>query len=553
MSTEGKVSIYGSGRDMPIDYLLRKQERTCMYESPSLVEDFHRQTLKDLRPLKPLFESDEIRGGRDANGQAFGNNISERFLTFRDTGFQARVDADGAYQPDGTFINVGGATELDPRGVALGPNMRAHVDQQVVRGPMYNYRPDGDPSVPESGINPWIMNQNVRGVQNITKSYFKNFSTGLDSWHNGGIAPGRTESVKEHIRNDQVIKDPANAPNRNRMDATTNLSNDLKIGWRRTTDNRFEVSKYGKKNIGRPYSSEDWYKNRANASIDHDIILSWQDVNVSKSTALKMMDLAKQKFDKHFTGLQGMNWEESQTNRGTKHKLTPNDMAGMAKRPTEETRDESAHTTLNGDAKPLAGGRLLQHDAPTITKTRINSTMFEKMGQSNKIVTKKQKDDLRDSIKRSAKTESVDIVENNKKQKLKKNGNDILWDSIAVFKKGDDKTIMNYKSAKKDITGNKLDQLDKHKFDRESYTGNQRQVLKTPKTKKNRSGATQDNDFGREGVLTRSIGGLGSKQVMQYMERDSVSNSINDVSHRVSGQHGKRGNRRPSASSRMSH
>jgi hypothetical protein len=532
MSAEGKLSIYGSGHDMPIDYLLRKQERTCMYESPTLVEDFHRSTLKDLRPSAPLFESDEIRGGRDVDGQAFGNNLSERFLTFRDTGFQSRGCVDGAHQPEGTFINTGGATDLDARGVALEPNMRAHVDQQYARGSFHNYRSDADNSVPESGINPYDMNKNVRGIQNISKSYYKNFSTGLDSWHNGGMSSGYAVSNKQKLIDDQVIKDPATNPNRNKMDATTILSNDLKIGWKRTTDNRFEVSKYGKKNIGKAYSEEDWYKNRANSSIDHDILLSWQGDNVSKSTALKMMDLSKQNSTKHWTGLQGMTWDESRLSKGTKVKLAPKDMAGMSKRPSASSQSKTPHDTLKGETSTKSGEMLMIHDAPTITKTCINSTIFEKMGQANQAVTKKQKSNLRKDIKRSARKETDEMTETNKKKKTQSGDNSIFWDSIAVFSKGNSKTVMNYKSSKKSKEGNNMKKLDKHKFEKESYISYQHKQSMPSQVSKNKSQTKYDNDFGNEGTFTQSKGEMGTKQTMQYIDRDNNDNYMGEMASR---------------------
>ena len=36
----GMDSIVGSGSDMPIDMLMRKQEVTCYYEDPHIVEIF---------------------------------------------------------------------------------------------------------------------------------------------------------------------------------------------------------------------------------------------------------------------------------------------------------------------------------------------------------------------------------------------------------------------------------------------------------------------------------------------------------------------------------
>ena len=69
------TSIVGSGFDMPYDLLLRKQEVTGIYEDPDDVENFHRSTLKDMRPLPALFESDQPRGGTDTSGRSVGNNI----------------------------------------------------------------------------------------------------------------------------------------------------------------------------------------------------------------------------------------------------------------------------------------------------------------------------------------------------------------------------------------------------------------------------------------------------------------------------------------------
>jgi hypothetical protein len=526
-SSQPKQNIYASSGYMPVDYLLRKQEVTCEYMPETLVEDYQRSALKDRRPLKPLFESDEIAGGRDVAGNAFGNPNSDRILSFHNSGFQTESDAE-PYLPDGTFINIG-ATELDPRGVALGPNMRAGVDQQWARGDLYNYRSDADPSVPESGINPWQMNNNVRNIQRITKDYFKNFSTGYDAWATSSIAPGYTKSNKQKVRNDQVIKDPKTAPNRNKLDATTALSNTLNLGWRRTTDNRFQVSKYGRKNVGKTFTGENWYKNRANTNVDHDVMVSWQDTNVSKATALKMIDLSKQKSNA-IAGLREMQWEESSTYKPASQKLQPKDMAGMAKRPSHQTHDAAAHTTLNGEVMPDSGERRIQHDAPVMGKIKLNTTIFEKMGQLNKAVTKEQKNDLRVAIKESAVREKFSVEEHNPIAKKSSKNNKAFWNSIAVYNKGDEKIVINYAAAKSQSNVHNLKKISKHVFDRDSHNADQRRGKLKTRVGSNKAASRGDNDFGREGVHTRFIGGLGTKYLADRTLRDTPDNELGDIS-----------------------
>ena len=523
---EGKTGLVGSGSDMPIDYLLRKQEQTCMYESPDQVEDFHRSTLRDMKPLKPLFESDQPRGGTDERGTPFGNNISERFISFRDTGFQNEQDAEPNL-PDGSFYDWQ-FLEQDPRGVATDPDMKKHASQQFARGSFYNYRPDSDDSIPESGINPWVMNSNIRQAQNVTKDYFKIFKTSFDAWTNGGMAPGYAVSNKEKIYDDQEIKDPAQNPNRNRMDVTNNLSNDTSIGWRRTTDHRFEVERYGKTSVGKPFTNEDWYKNRSNSNTDHDTLVRHQDVNISKATALLMMDLAKQKFDAHYTGLQGINWSDSKKSKSTKSRLAPADMSGMAKRPYIASQGLSDHTKLNGEQAPTAGEKMLLHDIQNIGKTDIKTTIYEKMGQATRKSNKETKSDLRNSIEQTAKRDLFTIESQNKEKHKPNFALNKLWESIPIFKKGEEKQIVNYTTAKKTIEGHNLERLSMPDFKDDSKYNTQRRGRLNKSIIHKFNETIQDNKFGKEGVHTKSTGGMQGKYMTPYMETDTQNHDIND-------------------------
>jgi hypothetical protein len=284
-----------------------------------------------------------------------------------------------------------------------------------------------------------------------------------------------------------------------------------------------------KKNVGKVYSDEDWYKNRANASVDHDVLLSRQGINVSKSTALKIIDLSKQKLNSQITGLDGMDWDESKLNKGIKVKLAPKDISGMYRKP-KSSQSKTPHDILKGESSTKSGEALMIHDAPTISKTRINSTVFEKMGQTNQAITKKQKSDLRKNIRKSTKDTPEEMLETNKIQNKQPTDNSMLWNSISIHKKGNSKSIANYKSSKKNKTGHTMQNVDKHKFEKESYVSKQHKQKLPSQFSKNKSNAKLDNDFGREGTFYQSKGPIGNKQTMKYIDRDNNDNYMSDMS-----------------------
>lgn len=519
----GTDTIVGSGSLMPIDMLIRKQERTCMYESPDLVENFHRNTLKDMRPLPALFESDEVRGGRDENGELMGNPQSQQLLDRHYVGRRSEAEP---YLPDGTFLDWQ-FLEQDPRGVALGPDFRKHAQQQFARGSLYNYRSDADNSIPESGVNPWQMQMDIRNAQNVTKDYMKIFETSFDGWHNGGMAPGYAKSVKERTSDDGVIKDPVHAPNRNRIDKTNNMSNDTSIGWRRTTDNRFEVAKYGKNNVGKSFTDENWYKNRGNVHIDHDTIVSWQDTNVSKATALKMMDLAKQKQTIQFTGMNGINWQTSKQARPSQKKLTPADMAGMQARQTKETRATDSHTMIDGEQNTQAVS--LKKETSRMGKSHINTAIFEKMGLVNKRITKKQKSDLRDSIKQSAKLNYLYKDTMHKSNKVPTVDHNVLRKSKHMQVVGKSKEVVNYKSAAKSTKGHVSQKIGEIEIKDITKIGEQRAL----RVKKNIGSDKSKTEFAQKNILdvdrSKRVGPMGSKYMTNYIDRDTSHSNVNDV------------------------
>ena len=109
----------------------------------------------------------------------------------------------------------------------------------------------------------------------------------------------------------------------------------------------------------------------------------------------------------------------------------------------------------------------------------------------------------------------------------------MLWNAVAVFDKGVEKTVMNYKAAKKNVKGHNLEKISGVNFKTDSFVGDsyigdqRRRKLKTKLYNNNDSKI--DTKFGREGVKMRNIGGVGSKYMNSYMDRDGFRNDINDL------------------------
>jgi hypothetical protein len=517
-------SLSGQYGDMPFDMYLRKIEQSCEYENPSQIDDYQRSLIKDFKPDEPFFESDQPRGGKDANGTPRGGFQSTSQINLRSGG----RTLDDPYLPDGTFTDWQ-FMEKDERGFVTEPNMRKHVEQQYARGKNYNYRNDSDNSIPSEGVTPYNMQMGIRNAQNITKDYFKIFSTAFEGWTNGGATPGYSKSVKELITDEQVLKDPAHRDLGNRGRMTTSLSNDTSIGWRRTVDHRFKVAKYGRTNTSKSFTSEDWWKNRANVIIDHDQLVSNQGNNINKSLALLMIDLAQQRKTHRFASIGNVDFNESNADINKKRKLTPADMAGMVNRPTNESQDETPHTQLNGEVSNTSGEKLIIKEVTNMGKTHINPTIVEKMSNINRLQTKHSKDDLRNAIKKSADDRGIYMEDINVKR-VEKMEPGAIWNSLGVYKKGESKSVKNYKMAvKKMISGGKvMDKVSKDIDFKESYKTNQRRG-KLDSKKMNVNSTNIDNEYGREVERSHRTGPLGSKYMTAYIKDERAINDLDNM------------------------
>jgi hypothetical protein len=527
MSGAGTDTIIGSGSLMPIDAYLKKIEFTKIYESPDQTDDYQRSILKDLRPDKPFFESDQPRNGKDPyTNETRGGNQSRSRIALRETGSRSYAEPS---LPDGTFLDWQ-FLEKDQRGVALEPDMRKHVEQQKARGKFYNYRNDSDNSIPESGWHPYKAQMQIRNAQHQTKEKLKIFDTAFDGWTTGGkYSRGTMISNVDMQETDNEVPDLAGAEHRNRADITNNLSNDTSIGWRRTTDHKFKVAKYGQQRGGKAKADDEWYKNRANANLDHDIGVSYQDSNMDKSTALKIIDIAGQRKNANLSALHTKFDRSMNSQTGRQHKVISDDIAGSQIINTEESGASTANSLLKNAMTNKSGERLEIKTEQKLGKSIINPIIFDFMTNTNKRMADAEIKNLRDKIEQTAIKSGIYIEEQNSTKLTEPASNSLMWQSHHNQTKGDDKKVFQYKAPVKSNLSNNITNIDGEDYKSQSYQGNQRKINNDPIEIQNIDSTEYDGSIGRDDSVTKLVGPVGTKYMQKYHERDHVQNNINDM------------------------
>lgn len=509
-------------RNMPLDLLLRKMEQTCIYEPESQIDDYQRQVLKDLNCDEPIFESDQPRY----------NNHSESRLNLRHYGARNPTDP---YLEDGTFLDFQ-FVEKDPRGNALEPDMRNQRSQLAHRISNFDFRNDEDNSVPESGIHPTHMVQNIKGQFYNVKNRMKIFETSMDGRHNGSamMNPLTKTGISLQTR-DERSREMQDAKNYNRSLATSDLSNDTSIGWRRTVDHKFQVARYGDNRRKLSMSEANWMKNRGNTKVDHDVYVSWQDQNMNKNLALKMIDLSKQKKSAHESGLYTLFGQaKSQANRALA--LSSEDMSGMASRVAYQTQPMSAHSLLRGEQKNNNGERYVQkRDDNRFKKTVIDPHIIQFMAQVNKKMAPRERDDLRARIEQSNTSDAIFAVSTNshKNRDAADMDNSLMWESDANYIKGESKKVFNYSQVHPTLA-NAHEMANFEDYKKQSHTLNQRRGYIDAPTQYAFDSVENDLILGGGNEFTGSklVGGMGSKYMVGHMDTDTNRNALNDITSR---------------------
>ncbi len=278
----GDKTGLGNWGGMDDNTILAKQERTHLVEDPNMLDYHQRSILKDKRPDAPAFPEDFAkRGGYDPRTGEMrqGASDSRAKLALRYIGKRSWVEPN---LPDGSFLDWQGL-EPDPRSIRPDPDMQNYAKQAAFRGRYVKFFPDADNSVPETGMNTYQRWQATRGAQNWTADRLKVFSTGKD---NRTTRRAGQSIPKEHrkvqVTVDGEIVNLSDALTTNKSNLTGLLTNQYKVGWRRTTDQEFQVAKYGQVKSTMNMADQAWYKSLRQGQDDRVEMGVFQDQRVPK-------------------------------------------------------------------------------------------------------------------------------------------------------------------------------------------------------------------------------------------------------------------------------
>lgn len=507
----GLTGNYGS---MPISAYLKKMEQTCLFENENQLDDYMRSSLKNMEADKPLFESDQTR--RD--------NHSRERLSLRHTGRRTEAEP---YLPDGTFLDYE-FLNPDVRGTAVEPDMMKHRKQQEARGKFIKMGYDDDMSVPSEGRTQSRVIKDIKGSFYQVKNRLKIFDESMGTLNTSGVRHGVKDTQDRCLQTqDERAPELSEELCKTRSNKVVDLSNNTSIGWRRTTDHRFQVAKYGQVRSGMRKDKTDILKNRENAHVTHDIFNTTQDAANAKSLAIKMIDLSNKKRTDIESG-NNVLLGSSKRQRNTKSKrIQDKDLINM-RIGVKKSQDPTANEIMGGEMKQHIRGDMTQSklDSNRIKKTVIDPFIIKFMSSYNKNFTKQQTDDLREKIVKSGVFYGLLHNQSNKKQQLSEIKNELLWSSMANYVKGTSMNIKNYSNSVNSSVLHKP--KNKNAYDYEQYksqqkiSGQRRGNIQNPNLYVYESTVFDQKNDMPEHTGSKLVGSLGNKYMTRYINRNGI-------------------------------
>jgi len=462
-------SAYGG---LPQDMYLRKIEQTDYYEDPDMTENFMRSTLTDFKPDKPFLASDEARSSDDRGS---GYQSTSR-LALRHSGGRSSEDP---YLPDGTFLgHIGGMTDRDPRGHAIGPDMRQHVAQQYARADLIKFYDDSDYSVPSEGINPEQMQANKISLRAAFKERYQNFDTAFDAWHNGGTDNGNgrmTGSSVAKYTHDGTIMDITEAEQGNRTDATARLSADPKVSYRHSTpDHRFKIARYGQVRVKQFMNNNDWGNNRMSTFQDHNNLVEINGTMVNRELGNLIIDLEGVRETKQAVA-QGAEYGDSYNTQVRSAKLSPSDVYKIMM--IDMSSPENANSRYYSEGMKNRAAGVLTHDHRSLMEhAEFNHDIADIMQQATRQMRYLSEDDVRASreqVEQSVKASGLFNEQANRRM-TEKTTNNLNRESFDNRHIEDSKQTMNYAGIKPSKTNRVHGKLDGEAFAKFSRGTHQR-------------------------------------------------------------------------------
>jgi hypothetical protein len=509
----GYSTLNGQYGSMPSEMLLRKAEVSCVPEAAggSQLNDYFRQTLKGEGTIAPLFESDQKRTGRE----------SKASLSLR---YHGKRTPTNPWLPDGEFLDFEG-THPDPRSLMIGPDFHKVKEQGLARGKFIRFSDDNDYSIPEAGVAPLQMIKQIRGGQHEVARRLKIFDTSKSGFHNGSSLI-RSTVHGTHSKTHLEHKTPeiSDFTLHNRRNKTTSLSNDTSIGWRRTVDHEFKVSKYGRVAPGKVRDPAAWDRQRKNTRTGHQIFRTVEGRVIPHATAMAIVDIAKMKDTRHKSTV-GATFAEARATKSHAQRRLAEDLV-RAMHYAKETRDR--HSDVAAEVTSRAR-RHLGEPEDRKSKLIINPTIVEKMASVNRKARTIDQEDLRNEIEVSAVDEGLYVTDRVRQGVRTGDVVEHKRNSNYDYEAGEEFTVAQYRHAPLPPGNARIEDMAFEDFGGEAHiqgqhTGRQKyhKTLEVGDT-------NVDVEFGAEHSGAHGKGPLGNKYTRSHQRTGHDHLSVNDL------------------------
>jgi hypothetical protein len=268
--------------EIPQEIIDKKYEQTIVYESPDLVNNYFRETLRD-QSADP--DNTFASGGKRNNG----GYSEEEIALAKKQGIDLPKISSSPSVLQSTVLNIrsnGGRSQIqprhseaffeltgaDPRGHSNLPDFNKIALHSRIRAKdrELNFSNDDDYTVTESARHPAKVSSDKKMAINAAKQKLQIFNESETSWGaNSGnlVKSSKTKSDVDRVLLDGNTLDITDQSIENRRSNVTTFSNALPGGWHQVTDHKVATGKYTKVYSGYA-KAVDLNKNRSMVQLD---------------------------------------------------------------------------------------------------------------------------------------------------------------------------------------------------------------------------------------------------------------------------------------------
>jgi len=527
--------------------IFKKYEITPLIETPDLLYDYQRNTLKDFRPDTATFEHEKSRKNHDSVGKL-------------NTHYYGRRSDKEPFMPD-LFL---GFTDKDPRSISNDPDMQKLQAQVWHRKDNFkkSFKNDADNSITSKMISEPEMQKLKKLTYAPFKDRYKNFEESTDSWTNGFNVMRPLESKVKLHEVDGVIPDLNGIEDiKTRRDYVTALSlQTLPKGWESTPDHKVKIASYTQLLKSKNLKDMKIMKNKNKQVKDNKVIDNSDQENQLASQLL----LATSNFKNKKSNM------VNKDNIDSKFKISQNTQVRKINTRQEHMKNNELKTTILTNKQKVLNEVFTNLYTPDKRKVDIRKAVSDFTGNKNNnergnnkenvnITSKDKKDNLitilhktiqsnKDTImnqgnnKETYINKSKNIKEENQQSQFiyknsllnkdKLNKNDNTYEVFQYSKKGPE--LFNNHSNVQTGVETPLQHNTNEKFTQDRKTNNQsNDTIKLENVE-------NDTTFHVSGSKNRKIGAFGNKYMYNKKEYESsilADDNINDSKTIITRKH----------------